>query len=111
MTSILFSDFLYFKNDFEKERSLEISTNMNYNKMSRDLQPRRPILQEATLHSALESSGIIPRSITLLSIKSIGQLKRALGATSIKLGWSAEVRAKLPLQLLPMRKLVLKPQP
>lgn len=26
MTSILFSDFLYFKNDFEKERSIEIST-------------------------------------------------------------------------------------
>lgn len=116
MTSIHFSDFLYFKNDLKRKEALRLVQSMNYNKMAKDLQPRRLILQEAALHLAPESSGIIPRSITFLSIKSIRQLKRPMGARTIRLGWqqsmwSAEVHPKLPLRLLSMRKLVLKHQP
>lgn len=102
MTSIHFSEFLYFKSDLKRKEALRVVQNMDYNKMANDFQPRRLILQEATLHLAPESSGIIPRSIAFLSIKSIKQLKRPMGARSIRLGWqqsmwSAEVHTKLPL--------------
>lgn len=116
MTSIPFLDFLYFKNDLKRKEALRLVQSINYNKMAKDLQPRRLILQEATLHLAPESSGIIPSPITFQSIKSIKQTKRPMETKSIRLGWqqsmwSAVVHTKLPLQLLSMRKLFLKHEP